>query len=95
MSQFADFNQIWSQGAATGPCRIPVVAATRTRLAGHRRETLWAWLSVVVLVLCWDAATRLDQHVSPPRVRLTHVAEAQERQSQNAFMPVSARPTVN
>ena len=49
------------------------------RTASRRRETLWAWLSLLVLVLCWDAAARLDEKVSPPRLRLTHVAAAEER----------------
>ena len=65
------------------------------RAASRRRETLWAWLSLLVLVICWDAAARLDERISPPRARLTHVAEAEERSAQNALIPVSARPTVN
>ena len=38
------------------------IASSRTthRMASKRRETAWAWLSLVVLVLCWDAAARLD-----------------------------------
>ena len=38
------------------------IASSRTthRVASKRRETAWAWLSLVVLVLCWDAAARLD-----------------------------------
>lgn len=62
------------------------------RLALRRRETLWAWLSLLVLMICWDAATRLDEKVSPPRPRF---AETEERSAQNALMPVRARPTVN
>jgi hypothetical protein len=38
--------------------------ASRERVTRRRRELLWAWLSVAVLVLCWDAAARLDQQVS-------------------------------
>jgi hypothetical protein len=61
----------------------------------RRRETLWAWLSLLTLVVCWDAAARLDDKVSPPRPRLSHMAEEEERAGQNALMPVRARPTVN
>ena len=62
-----------------------------------------------MLMLCWDASLRLDEHVSPPRVRIAHAVEAEDsrRQSasaafvaerrvdQKALMPVSARPTVS
>jgi hypothetical protein len=26
----------------------------------HRRERIWAWLSMIVLIVSWDAAERLD-----------------------------------
>jgi hypothetical protein len=61
----------------------------------RRRELLWAWLSLAALVVCWDAAARLDEKVSPTRPRLTHMAESEAAATQNALMPVSARPTVN
>lgn len=32
-----------------------------------RREKLWAWAAVLVLVLCWDAASRLDSFRHAPR----------------------------
>lgn len=44
----------------------------------HRREQVWAWLSLVTLIICWDASERLGQHVSPPRARLAHVSEEQD-----------------
>lgn len=50
-----------------------------SRAALRRRELLWAWLTALVLLICWDAATRLDQTVSAPRPRLSHVTEADER----------------
>jgi hypothetical protein len=37
---------------------------------------MWAWLSLVTLVICWDAAARLETRVSPPRVRLAHAGES-------------------
>ena len=45
----------------------------------RRRESMWAWLSLLTLVLCWDASARLEMRVS----------------TQNALMPVSSRPTVS
>lgn len=52
----------------------------------HRREQVWAWLSVVTLVICWDASQRLDERVSLPRTRMAHVSEDQEvMRSDSAF----------
>jgi hypothetical protein len=46
---------------------------------GKRRlESAWAWLSLITLVLCWDASLRLDQRVSPPRVRIAHAVERED-----------------
>ena len=64
-----------------------------SRATSKRREVLWAWLSLVVLLLCWDAAARLDDTFlasSPGRQGRT-----EEREVQKALIPVSARPTVN
>jgi hypothetical protein len=44
----------------------------------HRREQVWAWLSLVTLIVCWDASERLGERVSPPRARLAHVLEDDE-----------------
>ena len=44
----------------------------------QRREHVWAWLSLVVLIVCWDASSRLEDRVSPPRPRLAHVVEEDE-----------------
>lgn len=44
----------------------------------QRREQVWAWLSLVVLIICWDASTRLEERVSPPRPKLAHVVEDDE-----------------
>jgi hypothetical protein len=52
-----------------------VESAARER---NRRERVWAWLSVVTLIICWDASARLDQRVSPPRVRMAHAGEADD-----------------
>ena len=39
---------------------------------------MWAWLSLVTLVICWDASARLETRVSPPRVRIAHAGERSE-----------------
>jgi hypothetical protein len=39
---------------------------------------MWAWLSLVTLVICWDASARLEQRVSPPRVRIAHAGDRSE-----------------
>ncbi|MBM0103815.1 hypothetical protein JM946_03630 [Steroidobacter sp. S1-65] len=44
----------------------------------QRREKAWAWLSLVVLVICWDASSRLDEPVSLPRARMAHAVADDE-----------------
>lgn len=44
----------------------------------QRRERAWAWLSLVVLIVCWDASARLDERVAPPRARVPHAVEEDE-----------------
>jgi len=44
----------------------------------HRREQAWAWLSLIVLIICWDASARLGERVSPPRTRIAHVMDDDE-----------------
>ena len=94
--------------------RIRPVSVRRDRAAAGGAEAMWAWLSLLTLVLCWDAAARLDERVSPPRVRIAHAVERESaldqrtravkrrrrgaigpHRTQNALMPVSARPTVS
>ena len=70
-------------------------ATTLALVTGRRREAVWAWLSLVTLVICWDASARLEERVSPPRVRIAHAGDGKHDLAQNALMPVSARPTVN
>jgi hypothetical protein len=48
------------------------------RAQGRRREALWAWASLVTLVICWDRSARLDERISPPRVRIAHALDRNE-----------------
>ena len=41
----------------------------------QRREHVWAWLSLVVLIICWDASSRTGEHTSPPRARIAHAVD--------------------
>ncbi len=59
-------------------------------IAFSRLEILWAIASFVVLLLCWDATTRLDQRVSVPRVRIAHALE-DERAMRDATSHPAAR----
>ena len=49
----------------------------------QRRESMWAWLSLLTLVLCWDASARLETRVSPPRVRIAHAGEQSESRAED------------
>ena len=44
----------------------------------RRRELVWAWLSLIGLVIAWDRAGRLDERPSAPRVRLAHAVSREE-----------------
>lgn len=55
--------------------RAPRLRSLRER---QRREQVWAWLSLVVLIICWDASSRLGERVSPPRSRIAHALDEEE-----------------
>ena len=55
--------------------RAPRLRLVRER---QRREQVWAWLSLVTLIVCWDASERLGERVSPPRTRIAHMSDDQE-----------------
>lgn len=40
-----------------------------------RRELWWAWASLFVLIVAWDASSRLDERVASPPMRIAHAAE--------------------
>jgi hypothetical protein len=54
-----------ADGLLAHAVRTPVVR----KASSNRLEVLWAWASLLVLIMCWDAALRLDQHVQLPRRR--------------------------
>ena len=56
-------------------------ATARDSVRQARREKVWAWLTLLALILCWDASIRLDERVSPPRVRIAHIGEAADVES--------------
>jgi len=49
--------------------RASRAAPARNTVSTRRLELLWAWASLLVLIVCWDAALRLDQRVPLPRMR--------------------------
>jgi len=69
-----------------GKAGHPVAQAQRATAEGsgavRRLEILWAWASLLVLIICWDAALRLDQRMPLPRLRIAHVSETDAAQSE-------------
>ena len=69
-----------------GTAGHPVAQAQRATVKGRgavrRLEILWAWASLLVLIICWDAALRLDQRMPLPRIRIAHVSETDAAQSE-------------
>jgi predicted metal-binding membrane protein len=41
----------------------------------RRRERVLACLAFVMLIVAWDATLRLDERMSPPRMRMSHAVE--------------------
>jgi hypothetical protein len=73
-----------SGSASHGPSGfVRASAYSRTvRLTQRQREHAWAWLSLLTLLICWDASLRLDERVSIPRARIAHAADASEASQQ-------------
>lgn len=73
-------------------CAIPVssrVSQLRSLAAARRRrERILAALAFVSLILAWDATLRLDERVSPARIRMSHAVEMEaEEQSAGCCAP--------
>jgi hypothetical protein len=68
------------------PSISPRASSRRTY---DRLELLWAAASFVVLILCWDRASRLDERVSIPRVRIAHVLEEERAERTGITHPVT------
>ena len=65
-------------------------AANSRSLAAARRmrERVLAVLALVMLILAWDATLRLDEQMSPPRVRVSHAVELEgEEMRTQTFVP--------
>ena len=43
----------------------------------RRREHVLAGLAFLMLIVAWDATLRLDQRMSPPRMRMSHAVEVE------------------
>jgi hypothetical protein len=63
------------------------VTARSERDKRSRVGIIWAWASFVALLLCWDAAARLDQRVSIPRVKIAHAVREEP-----SLHPTSSQP---
>ena len=56
-------------------CEIGAMRVWSMSRARQLRERLLAVLAFVMLIIAWDATLRLDERVSPPRMRLSHGVE--------------------
>jgi hypothetical protein len=66
-------------GASSGTWSYSSSAASRTlAFARQRRERILACLALIMLVVAWDATLRLDEQMSPPRMRMSHAVEMEE-----------------
>jgi hypothetical protein len=42
-----------------------------------RRERILAGIAFLMLIVAWDATLRLDERMSPPRMRMAHAVEVE------------------
>jgi hypothetical protein len=66
-----------------GACGV-TFPSTRAIAAQRRREHVWAWVSLGLLILCWDASLRLDEKVPLPRLRIAHAGELESETRERA-----------
>lgn len=75
---------------ATGERTNAYAAHARVRAltnARRLRERILSCLAFVMLIVAWNATLRLDEQISPPRMRMSHAVEM-EGESQNVtWMP--------
>jgi hypothetical protein len=62
-------------------------AGRRMVLVRRRRERVLACLAFIMLIVAWDATLRLDEHVAPPRMRLSHAVEHEHEVQTQTFVP--------
>jgi hypothetical protein len=67
-------NARWLQQAAEMGTGRELNYEADERFRRTRRERCWAWVSLFVLIVAWDAAGRLDERVALPRMRIAHAA---------------------
>ena len=53
----------------------------------RRREHILACLAFVMLIVAWDATLRLDEHITPPRMRVSHAVEVDADGQVQTFVP--------
>jgi hypothetical protein len=64
--------------ASESPWNYSSLAVSRSVIvAKRRRERILACLALIMLVVAWDATLRLDEQVSPPRMRMSHAADVE------------------
>ena len=66
----------------------PTSMVSRTiGVAKRRREQMLAVLAFVMLIVAWDATLRLDERMSPPRMRLSHAVEREVEMHAEVLAP--------
>jgi len=79
-----------NRASAVSERKTVYAAQTRARAlmkARRRREQILACLAFAMLILAWNATLRLDEQVSPPRMRMSHAVEMEGESQGVAWMP--------
>lgn len=82
-SSFTHYGRVASLG--TAPQWFCVRRAMS--VAKRRREQVLASLAFIMLIVAWDATLRLDERMSPPRMRMSHAVEREVGTQVEVFVP--------
>jgi hypothetical protein len=63
------------------------IAGRAIVLARRRRERVLSCLAFILLIAAWDATLRLDERVSPSRMRVSHAVERESEAQMQTFAP--------
>ena len=55
----------------------------------RRRERVLAGLAFLMLIVAWDATLRLDERMSPPRMRMSHAVEVESDPHRNGSLSLA------
>jgi predicted metal-binding membrane protein len=60
----------------------------------RRRERVLAGLAFLMLIVAWDATLRMDERMSPPRMRMSHAVEVESDPNRNGGLSFARQASI-